>query len=121
MKIKIDELNWKKMNNLIPVVTQEASTKEVLTLAYVNREALERTVETGWAYYYRRSHKKVFKKGVTSGNFQKIVDILTDCDYDALLYLVEQTGPACHLGQPTCFHKEISKIRIFNNVFTSCA
>ena len=107
MNVKIDELDWAKMNNLIPVITQEANTKEVLTLAFVNREALERTMETGWAYYYRRSHSKVMQKGVTSGNVQRIVDILTDCDNDALVYLVEQTGPACHLGERTCFHKQL--------------
>jgi phosphoribosyl-AMP cyclohydrolase len=107
MNVKIDELDWMKMNNLIPVITQEANTKEVLTLAFVNREALERTMETGWAYYYRRSHGKVMQKGVTSGNVQRIVGILTDCDNDALVYLVEQTGPACHLGERTCFHKQL--------------
>ena len=107
MKVAIDELDWEKMNNLIPVVTQEATTKEVLTLAFVNREALEKTLETGWAHYYRRSHGQVMKKGVTSGNVQRIIEILTDCDNDALVYLVEQTGPACHLGERTCFHKEI--------------
>ncbi|TFH19269.1 phosphoribosyl-AMP cyclohydrolase [Candidatus Bathyarchaeota archaeon] len=107
MNVKIDELDWMKMNSLIPVITQEANTKEVLTLAFVNREALERTMETGWAYYYRRSHGKVMQKGVTSGNVQRIVDILTDCDNDALVYLVEQTGPACHLGERTCFHKQL--------------
>jgi len=107
MKVAIDELDWEKMNSLIPVVTQEANTLEVLTLAFVNREALEKTLETGWAHYYRRSHGKVMKKGVTSGNVQRIVEILTDCDNDALVYLVEQTGPACHLGERTCFHKQI--------------
>ena len=107
MKLAIDELDWEKMNNFIPVVTQEANTREVLTLAFVNREALEKTLETGWAYYYCRSHGRVMKKGVTSGNVQRIVEILTDCDNDALVYLVEQTGPACHLGERTCFHKEI--------------
>ena len=107
MKVAIDELDWEKMNNLIPVITQEANTQEVLTLAFVNREALEKTIETGWAHYYRRSHGKVMKKGVTSGNVQRIMKILTDCDNDALVYLVEQTGPACHLGERTCFHKQI--------------
>ena len=109
MNVKIDELDWAKMDNLIPVVTQEANSLEVLTLAFVNREALNKTLETGWAYYYRRSHGKVMKKGVTSGNVQKIVEILTDCDNDALVYLVEQTGPACHLGERTCFHKKVAK------------
>lgn len=66
-----------------------------------------KTIETRWAHYYRRSHGKVMKKGVTSGNVQKIVEILTDCDNDSLVYLVDQTGPACHLGERTCFHKHV--------------
>jgi len=107
MNVKIDELDWEKMNGLIPVVTQEAKTLAVLTLAFVNKEALMKTMETGWAYYYRRSHGKVMKKGETSGNVQKIVDVLTDCDNDALVYLVDQTGPACHLGERTCFHRKL--------------
>jgi phosphoribosyl-AMP cyclohydrolase len=109
MKVKTSELDWEKMNNLIPVITQDANTKEVLTLAFVDREALEKTIETGWAYYYRRSHRKVMKKGVTSGNIQRIIEILIDCDNDAIVYLVEQTGPACHLGKCTCFHKQVSQ------------
>ena len=107
MKVAIDELDWEKMDNLIPVITQEANTREVLTLAFVNLEALHRTIETGWSHYYRRSHGKVMKKGVTSGNTQRIVDIRTDCDNDALLFLVKQVGPACHLGERTCFHKNL--------------
>jgi phosphoribosyl-AMP cyclohydrolase len=106
-KLMIDELDWEKMDGLIPVVTQESRSLEVLTLAYVNREALEKTLETGFAHYYRRSHGKVMKKGITSGNVQKITEILIDCDNDALVYLVEQTGVACHLGERSCFHKKI--------------
>jgi phosphoribosyl-AMP cyclohydrolase len=105
--VKSDELGWGKMDGMIPVVAQEASTLEVLTLAYVNREALQKTINTGYAHYYRRSHGKVMMKGVTSGNTQKIVDILTDCDNDSLVYLVDQKGPACHLGERTCFHKQV--------------
>ena len=105
--VEVEELDWAKTDGLIPVVAQEADTLEVLTLAYVNREALRLTLETGWAYYYRRSHGKVMKKGVTSGNVQRIRRVLTDCDNDAVVYLVEQTGPACHLGERTCFHKEV--------------
>ena len=105
--VKLDELGWGKMDGVIPVVAQEASTLEVLTLAYVNREALQKTINTGYAHYYRRSHGKMMMKGVTSGNTQKIVDILTDCDNDSLVYLVDQKGPACHLGERTCFHKQV--------------
>ena len=106
---RIGDLDWEKMEGLLPVIAQEASSLEVLTLAYINPEALERTLETGWAHYYRRSHGRVMKKGVTSGNVQRIVEILTDCDSDAVIYLVEQKGPACHLGERTCFHKRIIK------------
>jgi phosphoribosyl-AMP cyclohydrolase len=105
--VEVEELDWAKTDGLIPVVAQEADTLEVLTLAYVDREALRLTLETGWAHYYRRSHGKVMKKGATSGNVQRIRRVLTDCDNDAVVYLVEQTGPACHLGERTCFHKEV--------------
>ncbi len=109
MELSVDALDWGKMGGLLPVVTQEANTLEVLTLAYVDREALERTMETGWAHYYRRSHGRVMMKGETSGNVQRMRDILTDCDCDAVVYLVEQTGPACHLGERTCFHNKVKK------------
>ena len=108
IQVKPDELDWVKMGDHIPVITQEATTKEVLTLAYTDREALRLTIETGWAHYFRRSHGKIMKKGVTSGNVQRIVEILTDCDSDSLIFLVIQSGPACHLGERTCFHKRVS-------------
>jgi phosphoribosyl-AMP cyclohydrolase len=108
-EIGIGDLDWGKMGGLLPVIAQEAGSLEVLTLAYINPEALQRTLETGWAHYFRRSHGRVMKKGVTSGNVQRIVEILTDCDSDAVIYLVEQKGPACHLGERTCFHKRIIK------------
>ena len=110
IKVNMEELDWNKDDGLIPVVTQEADTLEVLTLAYVNREALKLTLETGWAHYYRRSHRKVMRKGTTSGNVQKVRRVLTDCDSDALVFLVEQTGPACHLGERTCFHKLVTSL-----------
>jgi phosphoribosyl-AMP cyclohydrolase len=109
MRVNIDDLDWEKMASLMPVVTQESNTKEILTLGFINKEALMKTFETGYAYYYRRSHGKVMKKGVTSGNVQKIVEILTDCDNDAVVFIVEQNGPACHLGERTCFHKQVSR------------
>ena len=79
----------------------------MLTLAYADHEAVKQTVETGWAHYYRRSYGLVMKKGVTSGNVQRIREILLDCDRDALVYLVDQTGPACHLGERSCFHNKL--------------
>ena len=105
--VKIVELDWGKMGGLIPVVTQDASSLEILTLAYINREALEKSLETSWAHYYRRSQNSVMKMGETSGNVQRITGILTDCDNDSVVYLVDQTGPACHLGERTCFHKKV--------------
>jgi len=108
IQVKPEELDWDKMGGYIPVITQEATTKEVLTLAYTNREALKLTIQTGWAHYFRRSHGKVMKKGVTSGNLQRIVEILTDCDNDSLVFLVDQKGQACHLGERTCFHKRVT-------------
>lgn len=106
-RVDVEEIDWGKMEGIVPVIAQDLGTGQVLTLAYVSREALEKTIETGWAHYYRRSHGRVMKKGVTSGNVQKINGILTDCDNDAILYLVEQKGAACHLGEGTCFHKRI--------------
>ena len=107
IEIKIDDLNWNKMGGVIPVITQDAKSHEVLTLAFINQEALEMSIKTGWAYYYRRTHGRVMKKGETSGNFQRIKEILVDCDNDSIIYLVEPMGPACHLGERTCFHKKI--------------
>jgi phosphoribosyl-AMP cyclohydrolase len=111
MDVGLEELDWGKCGGgLIPVVTQEADTLEVLTLAYVNVEALRLTLETGWAHYYRRSRGRVMRKGVTSGNVQRVREVLVDCDNDALVFLVEQTGPACHLGERTCFHKHLASV-----------
>jgi len=103
------DLDFRKGNGQIPVVVQDYKSKKVLTLAYVNEEALEKTLASGYAHYFRRSRRKVMKKGETSGNVQKVVDILVDCDYDALLFLVEQTGMACHLGEETCFHNILAE------------
>jgi len=89
--------------NLKPVVVQDANTREVLMLAYANDEALQKTKETGYAWYWSRSRNKLWMKGETSGNVQKIVGVRDDCDNDALLYLVEQKGVACHTGRYSCF------------------
>lgn len=98
--IKID---WEKQNGLLPAVAQDAETGEVLMLAYVNKEALRLTFESGYAHYYSRSRSSIWKKGETSGHVQKITDVYLDCDGDTLLYVVEQTGPACHTGARSCF------------------
>ena len=103
----LDKLDFKKGNGLIPVVVQDAKTKETLMLAYANREAVEKTLGTGKATYWSRSRNKLWVKGETSGNTQKIVSVTADCDFDALLYVVEQKGVVCHTGTPTCFHNKI--------------
>jgi phosphoribosyl-AMP cyclohydrolase len=109
--LKIEEvlkkLDFKKGNGLIPVIVQEVESKELLMLAYANEEALEKTLSTGYAHYWSRSRNKLWMKGETSGNTQKIRNILADCDYDTLLYIVEQKGPACHTGNRTCFHNKL--------------
>ncbi len=90
-------------NGLVPVVVQDSSTGEVLMLAYMNKEALELTIQTGYMHYFSRSRNKIWKKGETSGNVQKLKSLFLDCDGDTLLAIVEQTGVACHTGNKTCF------------------
>ena len=105
----LNKLDFKKGNGLIPVVVQDAKTKEMLMFAYANREAVEKTLSTGKATYWSRSRGKLWVKGETSGNTQKIVSVTADCDFDALLYVVEQKGVVCHTGAPTCFHNPLSQ------------
>jgi phosphoribosyl-AMP cyclohydrolase len=105
----MEKLDWKKMNGLIPVVVQDAKSKEVLMLAYANKEALEHTLKTGKGTYWSRSRKELWVKGETSGHTQRIVRVVADCDYDAVLYVVEQKGPVCHTGADTCFHHEFQR------------
>jgi phosphoribosyl-AMP cyclohydrolase len=105
----IEKLNWRKGNGLIPVVVQDAESKATLMLAYANREALEKTLSSGYAHYWSRSRRQLWKKGETSGHTQKIKSVVADCDFDALLYLVEQKGQVCHTGEKTCFHHEFER------------
>ena len=103
----IDKLKFDTAS-LIPVVTQDANTKEVLMLAYANREAIESSLGTGQAHYYSRSRQEIWHKGATSGNVQYIQDIYYDCDNDALLYLVLPKGPACHTDNYSCFYRSLT-------------
>ena len=103
----LEKLDFKKGNGLIPVVVQDAQTKETMMLAYANREAVEKTLSTGFATYWSRSRGKLWVKGETSGHTQKIRSVSADCDYDALLYVVEQKGNVCHTGAATCFHNKL--------------
>ena len=90
--------------DLLPCIVQDARTGEVLTLAYMNDEALERTRATGEMWFWSRSRQELWHKGATSGNVQRLKELRLDCDEDALLALVEPAGPACHTGERTCFH-----------------
>jgi phosphoribosyl-ATP pyrophosphohydrolase/phosphoribosyl-AMP cyclohydrolase len=99
-------------NGLVPVVAQDAATGDVLTLAYANREALEETLSSGEAHYYSRSRSELWRKGATSGNTQRVVEVKLDCDGDALLYRVEPRGPACHTGQKSCFFTTLTGERV---------
>jgi phosphoribosyl-AMP cyclohydrolase / phosphoribosyl-ATP pyrophosphohydrolase len=101
------KLDFAKGNGLIPVITQDAKTKAVLMQAFANKEAVELTLKTKKATYWSRSRNEIWVKGETSGNTQKIISVSTDCDYDSLLYLVEQTGPACHTGEYSCFYNKL--------------
>lgn len=92
-------------NGLVPAVAQDAATGEVLMLAYMNAESLRLTLETGYATYYSRSRQKLWVKGETSGNRQRVVEIRFDCDLDAVLLKVEQVGAACHTGFRSCFYR----------------
>jgi phosphoribosyl-AMP cyclohydrolase len=93
-------------DGLVPVITQRAQTGEVLMFAWMNRETLEQTLATGHVTYWSRSRKKVWRKGEESGHTQRLVEAWIDCDGDVLLMKVDQIGPACHTGAPTCFFRQ---------------
>ncbi|MFQ3318653.1 MAG: phosphoribosyl-AMP cyclohydrolase [Natronomonas sp.] len=102
---------------LLPAVAQDADSGDVLMLAYVSEDALERSRETGLAHYYSRSRDEIWKKGGTSGHTQDIEEIRVDCDGDALLYLVHQEGGACHTGFESCFHRTLDGETVGDRVF----
>lgn len=92
---------------LIPAVVQEASTGQVLMLAYMNKESIKRTLESGYTWFWSRSRQELWNKGATSGHLQKVVAMYSDCDNDTLLVQVEQTGAACHTGHHSCFYTKM--------------
>lgn len=92
-------------DGLIPAVATDARTGRLLMVAHMNAEALAKTIETGDAWYWSRSRKKLWRKGETSGHIQKVMEIRTDCDQDVVQLIVEQTGPACHTDRPSCFYR----------------
>jgi phosphoribosyl-ATP pyrophosphohydrolase/phosphoribosyl-AMP cyclohydrolase len=107
----IESIDWEK-NELIPAVVQDATSNEVLMLAYMNKEALDLSMQSGYAHYFSRSRQRIWKKGESSGHTQKIVDILLDCDSDTLLLKVEQKGVACHTGRRSCFFNSLTQDKI---------
>lgn len=99
-------------DGLIPVVAQDAATGQVLMVAYMNREALGKTLQTGRAWYWSRSRDRLWRKGEDSGHTQSVQAVRVDCDADALLLLVEQTGAACHTGHQTCFFRDLDGVDV---------
>lgn len=102
-----------RKGELLPAIVQERSTGEVLMLAYMNRESMRKTFETGYTWFWSRSRQELWNKGATSGHLQKVIDIRGDCDNDTLLVIVDQTGPACHTGSHSCFFNKL--LEEYNN------
>jgi phosphoribosyl-ATP pyrophosphohydrolase/phosphoribosyl-AMP cyclohydrolase len=103
-----NQLKWDE-RGLLPAIVQDAATGEVLTLAYMNAEALRLTLESGQTWFWSRSRGELWHKGATSGNTQQVVELRYDCDGDALLVRVVSAGPACHTGQRSCFYRALSE------------
>ena len=106
-KVDVEKLDFKKGGGLVPIVVQHWKTRDVLMLAYANKEAVLKTLETGYAHFWSRSRNRLWMKGESSGNYLKIKRILVDCDEDTILYLVEPRGPVCHTGNYSCFYREL--------------
>ena len=106
MNFKIAALKFDE-HGLIPAIVQDANTREVLTLAYMNAESIARTLTTKETWFWSRSRNALWHKGETSGNTQRVIDLFLDCDQDALVVLVEPAGPACHTGERSCFYNSI--------------
>jgi phosphoribosyl-AMP cyclohydrolase len=113
--IDLDELKFD--NDLIPAIAQDYATGEVLMFAFMNREALEKTLDTGIVHYWSRSRQKLWKKGESSGHVQYVKDILVDCDMDVLLLKIGQEGGACHTGYRSCFYRNIEGEVVGRKVF----
>ena len=97
------------LQGLIPTVVQDANTKDILMVAWMNAESLQKTIESNETWFWSRSRQELWHKGATSGSIQKVVEIRYDCDGDTLLVLVEPAGPACHTGNQTCFYRALEK------------
>ena len=110
MSLKPEEVRFDE-RGLVPAIVQDARTREVLTLAYMNEESLRRTLAEGETWFWSRTRSELWHKGATSGNTQRVVDLRLDCDADAIVVLVEPRGPACHKGAVSCFHEEVEGLQ----------
>jgi phosphoribosyl-AMP cyclohydrolase/adenine/guanine phosphoribosyltransferase-like PRPP-binding protein len=106
-KVSLAQIDFGKGDGLVPVVARDNATGKVLMMAYADKNAVQHTLESGFAHYFSRSRSKLWKKGEESGHVQRVRMVKVDCDRDALLYEVDQTGPACHTGEETCFFSEL--------------
>jgi phosphoribosyl-AMP cyclohydrolase len=106
--VNLDVIQWDE-RGLVPAVVQDATTHQVLMVAYMNAESLQRTLEIGETVFWSRSRDELWHKGATSGNVQKVREIRVDCDADTLLVLVDPAGPACHTGAGSCFYRTLEE------------
>jgi phosphoribosyl-AMP cyclohydrolase len=104
----LERVRWDD-NGLVPAIVQDATTKQVLMMAWMSQDSLRRTLTIGETVFWSRSRREIWHKGATSGNTQKVVDFRVDCDGDTLLFLVEAAGPACHTGETSCFFRDASE------------
>ena len=104
---RVEQVDFKKGNGLVPAIVQDFQSKEVLMLAYMNKESLTKTLEGDTTWFFSRSRNELWNKGATSGHFQYVKEIKIDCDNDTILVLVDQKGAACHTGNRTCFYREL--------------
>lgn len=104
---RVESVDFEKGNGLVPAIVQDYKSKEVLMLAYMNKESLKKTLEGDTTWFYSRSRNELWNKGATSGHFQYVKEIKIDCDNDTILILVEQVGAACHTGNKTCFYRDL--------------
>ena len=122
--LQIDPTLWDTVKfdekGLIPAIAQEMRSGVILMQAFMNKESLKETVASGYATYWSRSRQELWKKGATSGNVQKVQGILIDCDQDSLVLLIEQTGPACHTGERSCFYRALAKLPDAEKMESGC-
>ncbi len=105
----VEEINFNKMNGLIPVVVQDIADNQVLMVAFADKNAVIKSLTTGFTHFYSRSRRKIWRKGETSGHTQKIIEVYLDCDNDTILFKVDQNIAACHTGYRSCFYKKLSE------------